>query len=554
MKIGKRLLINTAIGLTIAALTVGFSSSDVLRRAKLGGLDILFRCKKNPPPKAPIVIIEIDDQNIAKVGRWPWERSWHAGLIKILKDLGAKYVYFDVIFSEKSSANDDTALAEALTYAGNVYLPYVFAEPSFDIKDAILPIERFRSRIKGSGFINIHPDMDGCLRRIPLFMTDGGKTYHHLALELAQEYLGTGKIYHEENAMIISGASGTTRIPLVEGNKMLINWQGRWQDTFTHYSFLDVINAYQNVSHTDLTPIKNSICIVAVTAIGLYDIKPIPLQPEYPAVGMLATSLENIIDSDFIYPGADWLVIILIYLLALLPAWFITENPFKQVFPLFAGPLLFFAAYLMFSVKHIWIDYSLPMVALVISYITVGAYNFAATLWEKGRLFRLAITDGLTGLYNIRYFTERLKEICGVYARQGGKTFCVVMGDIDHFKNFNDSYGHLTGDLVLRETAATLKACLRPDDVIARYGGEEIIMVLQEVNLATGLLVGERMRKAVEERQVENEKGSYKVTISMGVACFRQGDDDQSLISRADEGLYKAKAAGRNRVDTAETV
>ena len=126
------------------------------------------------------------------------------------------------------------------------------------------------------------------------------------------------------------------------------------------------------------------------------------------------------------------------------------------------------------------------------------------------------------------------------------------MSDVDHFKHFNDTYGHQVGDLVLREVAEGLKACVRSSDVVARYGGEEMIVLLRGASLENGLVVAEKLRKSVEGRVVKDENNTYQVTVSLGVATFRAADTEESVIKRADAGLYKAKNAGRNQVATEE--
>ena len=126
-----------------------------------------------------------------------------------------------------------------------------------------------------------------------------------------------------------------------------------------------------------------------------------------------------------------------------------------------------------------------------------------------------------------------------------------VMIDIDHFKSINDNHGHLGGDEVLREASRRLKACLRTYDVIGRYGGEEFLVVLPQTDLASAGLVAERMRLAIRETPFDVEGKTIQVTASFGAAQSEDADEDvEKVLRRADDGLYRAKEGGRDRVVT----
>ena len=145
-----------------------------------------------------------------------------------------------------------------------------------------------------------------------------------------------------------------------------------------------------------------------------------------------------------------------------------------------------------------------------------------------------------------------LKAECIMAKTEANKRFCVVMSDVDHFKHFNDTYGHQVGDVVLKEVANALRESIRSSDVVARYGGEEMIVLLRGASLENGLVVAEKLRKSVEEHSVKDKDNTHKVTISLGVASFKSKDTEETVIKRADDGLYKAKEEGRNRTYTIE--
>ncbi len=166
----------------------------------------------------------------------------------------------------------------------------------------------------------------------------------------------------------------------------------------------------------------------------------------------------------------------------------------------------------------------------------------------KEELRQLAITDGLTTLYNYRYFQEQLLQELN-RARRHSLQVSLVMIDIDHFKSYNDTHGHPAGDSVLRKIAYLLKSNIRNIDLASRYGGEEFTLVLIETNKSAAGIVAEKIRNLVESQffEFEESQPTGKITISTGVATFpADGEDFDQLVNSADQRLYRAKQAGRN--------
>ena len=161
-----------------------------------------------------------------------------------------------------------------------------------------------------------------------------------------------------------------------------------------------------------------------------------------------------------------------------------------------------------------------------------------------------SLTDPLTGLGNRKYF-DRSIDVAVENALANGEPLSLLMFDIDHFKSFNDSYGHLTGDQVLRLVGMSLRQTIKGQDITARYGGEEFAVVLPNTALRQALTVADHIRRAVMAKELKKKSTGEilgRVTISVGVSMLKPGDDTDSLIERADACLYAAKRNGRNRV------
>jgi diguanylate cyclase (GGDEF)-like protein len=173
---------------------------------------------------------------------------------------------------------------------------------------------------------------------------------------------------------------------------------------------------------------------------------------------------------------------------------------------------------------------------------------------ENSRLYkltkRLAITDEVTGLHNYRFLQQRLDEEIG-RAKRYDKRLSFLMLDVDDFKRINDVYGHRVGDLVLAEIGQVLRATVREVDVVARYGGEEFSVVLPETDVSGAFIVAEKIREAVSSHRFPDAEGNRRIhaTVSVGLASFpTHAHDKETLLRAADDALYNAKSAGKDRV------
>jgi len=173
----------------------------------------------------------------------------------------------------------------------------------------------------------------------------------------------------------------------------------------------------------------------------------------------------------------------------------------------------------------------------------------------RDMLLQQSIHDPLTHLYNRRYLDEILQRELGRAAR-GNRPLALIMADIDHFKRFNDLYGHLIGDKVLQKVSRELKDGIRSDDMAFRYGGEEFLLILPETGLDAALERAEDLRLRVRSMELKMEPDIHEtVSISLGVAVYPvHGDTVVTLLEAADTAMYRAKQAGRDRVEAAREI
>jgi len=156
-----------------------------------------------------------------------------------------------------------------------------------------------------------------------------------------------------------------------------------------------------------------------------------------------------------------------------------------------------------------------------------------------------SMTDPLTGLYNRFFLQTELERNIKIAARYQ-RTFCLLFADVDHFKQINDTWGHLAGDAILRELAHLMRSSLRGSDSVIRYGGEEFVFILPEATIKDAGTLAEKLRRQVEKYAFPGAGNT--VTISIGVTAWARGDDATEILARADQALYRAKQSGRNRV------
>lgn len=277
---------------------------------------------------------------------------------------------------------------------------------------------------------------------------------------------------------------------------------------------------------------------------------------------ILASLVLNFIlfPSIFFTSGGLYSGMILFFALGLFACTFIPNSIIKHVIfiasSVFYGFIIYLSmnqlSYLVHPLnKNQWVFDSILCLLIIggFSFFVLNTFNYEAKKERKrvndlnSILSEKAIKDELTGIYNRRYFEETISRIMNNIEY---KEFSIAMLDIDFFKRFNDLYGHLTGDLVLKIVASTITNELGPKGIVARYGGEEFIVFIKN-NLEESYLLLEELRKKMEKTLFSNEI-KESITISGGVKQYDGLSDYLSLVSEADKCLYKAKENGRNQI------
>jgi len=579
-------LVNLCLCLIVSAIVFFIIHLNLLQRVELYTLDLRYKLRGNLRGSSNIAMIDIDEGSIKHIGRWPWSREWHAGLITALSKYKPKIIAFDMFFSEPSPLID-FFLVESTRLAKNVFyaLAFNFGKTRGSAKSEISVLKRFeipesqiigdkKNIVKlarpifplpdlynvaaGAGHVVAIPDTDGAIRRVSSVINCNDKYYLAFALEIAASYLGVKR----RDIRIILGRyidlrmtrEGRIRIPIDKNGKFLVNWTAPWGHGFKHYPFWKVVSSYQKELKggrplINLNEFRNKICLVGLTATGLIDIKPIPLQPAYPIVGLHANVIDTILQKRFIDKAQLPVNLFIVLVMAILVGFSVPKfRPVEGVL-LTIGIIVIYLliSFLLFKFFGLWVNVIYPVIAIILSSVSVTVHSEVASAIEKGRLYNLAVEDGLTKLYVVRHFKEIL-SLEMAKAQRYKRPLSIIISDIDHFKAVNDTYGHLAGDFVLKEAANVFKSTCREGDIAGRYGGEEFIILLPETDREGGVEFAERLRKLIEGLTLEYNNIKLNITISFGVAEFNNEISPAGLIKRADEALYVAKETGRNKV------
>jgi adenylate cyclase len=375
----------------LAVVFLSFSYYRVFDEFEYSTIDFRYKIRPPQPVDRDIVIVEIGDDSIAKIGKWPFPRNYHALLIKALETAGVRTIVFDVFFSEKGQG--DKQFADTVRSAGNVYIPYIF-ELDRDNPDrtrayatgyAAGMIDELDGTVEGTGFVNVVPDGDGKVRRVPMFVEYNGKLYLQLTFLTALKDLG----YSTEDVRIEPGKKITVGedmvIPLGEDSSMLVDYPGRWGESFRHYSYVDIIQSYladitgQEPS-VDLAELTGSVCFIGMTATASPDAHPSPIEPMYPGIGVHTSVYNSILKNEYLRRLDRWSNMLVLALMWILTAY-VTLKARKR-FAILSILLLMAgytgAAMLLFWPGGVWVDIFYPLVSMAVIYIIFTFKKYVA--------------------------------------------------------------------------------------------------------------------------------------------------------------------------------
>lgn len=528
-----------------------------------------------------IVIVAIDDATYEYIldtyGEWPLPRDIYANVINYLEKQSPRAIAFDLMFvkSLKSKNSADEALINTFKKYDNIYASMNFDNQSEDLRtppnlpDKLKLNVENNSRIDFSqltfnncrtilagilnvtsniGIINVSRADDGILRKMPLVVKYKSDYYPQLALKVGLNYLGeTPKEFEIDKKSNFKFAD--KKIYLDKDGSAILNWYGP-AGTYQYIPMYKLIKATKGES-LDFN-FSNKIIYVGTTASSLFDIKTVPTGKIYPGVEVQATYVNNLIDNNFIRKVDRSYTITLSILLALLIASVVSRVSsvlYASIVSLSTYFIYLLVAYYAMRFENLWLEIIYPLIFSIFGFTFSYIFKYIVKSRDFEYQYKLATTDGLTDLFNHRYFQEQIRQYVNNCKRYNNE-FSLIIIDIDFFKKFNDNFGHQSGDAVLRQVASTLKRNVRATDIVCRYGGEEMSIILPNTGEDEAFSTAQKICERVAQHKFKLANGKEtNVTISLGVSTFPQdGNDAETIISQADKRLYDAKNNGRNQV------
>lgn len=546
-----------------------------------------------------ITILAVDEESyeyfLGKYGEWPISREIYADIVTYLEKQNPAAIAFDLMFvkSLKSSNNADNKLANNISKYDNVLTSINFDNQSYDLRKPVdLPealkadvvndsrvnlknetfvfsncraiISQILTSTKNIGHINLSRDDDGIARTLPPFVVYKDSFYPHLALKTALKYLEkTENLDIKEYRINKNGELmlGTRRIPLTLDATAVLNWYGasgiNGSNTFEYVPMWKVEKTlYEGAKLLPDNYFGNKIVYIGTSATSLFDLKSVPTDKVFPGVEIHTTFVNNILDNSFIKRVTPLCDVLISLVLSLLVGLFVIKSESTVISSLMAiltAIIYAIASTALMFYSNIWTGIMLPFTSILLVFIACYLAKYILKSRDLEYTYALATTDGLTELYNHRYFQEQMLQNIETSKRYS-KSFSLIMIDIDFFKKFNDTYGHQSGDAVLRQVAQILKKNVRSSDIVCRYGGEEMSIILTNTDNDDAIFTAEKICNAVSEHPLKLVNGNdVRVTISLGVATYPQnGETPQDMIKYADDCLYIAKENGRNQVGKKE--
>ncbi|MFC2061510.1 CHASE2 domain-containing protein [Elusimicrobiota bacterium] len=408
------------ISLGVTIILIILYNHNGLERVELTAYDLRFKFRGEIKVASPIRMIQIDDDSLQVIGKWPWRRNIHAQLIDILSEYNAKAVFFDIIFAEPDHVlpEDDKKIIQSTKKAGNVYLPFYFPmtteeprppDPYFsnfgipnDDRDSyveyyetILPFSGLLKSVKGTGFVNGSPDIDSVYRKALLFIWSMGKIYPLISFQMACDYLGA-KL---EDVEVIPGKYVIINIPGESKNKIKIPVNDYMQITanfsgtihsFKSQSYADVLKAYEQIQNgeepvIDLEDFRDKAVFIGMAATGSTDVGPTPFSNVDPIVGVHSTVFDNIITANFISHSTKTQdILILIFIGAFMGVLLPKLSPIRSIVFTFLVFIFYLVLnYLMFTYNNLSVIIIYPLMVIFLTDLFLVFYKYATEEKEK---------------------------------------------------------------------------------------------------------------------------------------------------------------------------
>jgi diguanylate cyclase (GGDEF)-like protein len=443
-------------------------------------------------------------------------------------------------------------------------------------KPAMLP-ERFLEAVQKIGIINLPVSEDGIIRTITPVFRFKTTDYYLPSIFLSPLLSGEEKYLNSlsNNSLVIENKE----IPLINNGEYLINWK---KQNLSNYipmyklivsqkqieQALDVLHNrpinYSKEKYETIQQLANSFFIpsgtfkdkiVIITKEATHSTAINNTTPISYLVSNVLDSLmyddKHIIHVNPLIPIS--FVIVFAFILGILTRNISSGLSISIIIILALLSYIAFSSFL-FQKFLFWVDIVLPVIIMALMFVAIYTQRYKQTQLKLEHTYKLASLDGLTGLYNHRYFQEKIRSELNVATRKED-SLSLLLIDIDYFKNLNDTYGHRTGDAVLIQVGQTLIDSVRSSDIVARYGGEEFCVILDKTDTEEALRIAQKICKSIDKTDFYFDGSDRKIhlTISIGVANYPQhAKTVEDLVEAADKSLYRAKNSGRNKVGPLE--
>jgi len=381
--------IKIAAAVIVTILIVGISYFRLFELFELATLDLRFKARPVQKVSDDIVIIEIAGDTLNQLASWPIDRKYHAVLIDILTAFNARHIIFDVVFCEEQAPASDKVLAESAATSGEVYVAEVYMlllqKGGIPLATEVLlsSFPELKRVVKGIGHINILNDIDGKSRRLPLLVRYKEGLRPYISFLAVCDYFNISP----DDLEIVPGHcikfNEDIEIPIDGDGTTIINFAGKWEEVFRHYSFVDILKSYVQMQkgeppRVDLNELRDKICIIGLTAPGTHDINPVPLETDYPMVGVHANFINMVLTNSFIVRADRWMNVVILILLAMAAVLCVLKPRPAQSLMIIAGLMVCFTivAFLLFIILRIWIDLLYPLVLICAIYLSATLFRY----------------------------------------------------------------------------------------------------------------------------------------------------------------------------------